>query len=105
MQISSGEKIRAERKGRKLKERKNERKENKERKQREEEMGEDRLLPPSFSQCSVDQGVGFVHAPRGRGFSYTCSFFLKGHQWPYSLVPTSGLSFRIVWESLQTICG
>ena len=44
-----------------------------------------------------------VHAPRGRGFSYTGSFSLKGHQWPYSSVPTLGLSFGIVWDSLWTV--
>ena len=33
---------------------------------------------PSIFWCSVDQGVGIVHSPRGRGFSYSSYFMLKG---------------------------
>ena len=34
---------------------------------------------PSIFWCSVDQGVGIVHSPIGRGFSYSGYFMLKGH--------------------------
>ena len=35
-----------------------------------------------------------LHAPRGRGFSYSGSFSFKGRRWPCGSDPTIGLSFR-----------
>ena len=62
----------------------------------------------SNGQNSLNQGVKSRdstrgYAQRGRGFSYTGSFSLKGHIWLYSSVPTSGLSFGIVWNSLRKV--
>ena len=34
---------------------------------------------PSIFRRSADQGVGIVHTPRGRGFSCSGYFMLKGH--------------------------
>ena len=86
------------------------RKRKKERKKRKEgkkimgkRNGGGSAAPSIFFWRSADQGAGFVHSPRGRGFSYTGSFSLKGHQWPYNSVPTLGLSFRIVWDSLRIV--
>ena len=93
-----------ERKGRKGKERKRERKKGEEGNEgKGRRRGGGSATPSIFFWRLTDQEVGFVHVPRGRGFSYTSSFSLKGHQWPYSSVPTLGLGFRIVWDSLQTV--
>ena len=35
-----------------------------------------------------------LHAPRGRGFSYSGSFSLKGRKWSCGIEPTTRLSFR-----------
>ena len=35
-----------------------------------------------------------LHAPRGRGFSYSGSFSFKGRKWLCGLEPTTELSFR-----------
>ena len=35
-----------------------------------------------------------LHAPRGRGFSYSNSFSFKGRKWLCGLDPTIGLNFR-----------
>ena len=34
---------------------------------------------PSIFRLLVNQGVGIVHVPRGRGFSYSIYLMLKGH--------------------------
>ena len=100
MQISlDGE----EHNGKKRKEMKKERKKKKEMKEKEEGKGRGLVVPSIFFRRSLNQGAGFVHALRGKGFSYTGSFSLKGHQWPYGSVPTLGLSFGIVCDSLRTV--
>ena len=35
-----------------------------------------------------------LHAPKGRGFSYSGSFLFKRRKWPCGLEPIIGLSFR-----------
>ena len=96
------------RKGRKERKGKGKKRKRKEERKKGEEGNEEKgrrkgggpVAPSIFFRRSTDQGASLVHALRGRGFSYTGSFSLKGHQWPYSSVPTLGLSFGIVWDSL-----
>ena len=40
------------------------------------------------------RNCGFRRVPKGRVFSYTGSFSLKGRKWSYGTAPTMGLSFQ-----------
>ena len=56
-------------------------------------------LRTKFCPCNesyewVPKSEFLVEAPRGRVFSYTGSFSLKGRKWLYGTAPTMGLSFR-----------
>ena len=74
---------REKRKKRKRKEGRREKKEKKKKKKRKEKKrrrkGGGRAALPLFFRRSADQGIGGVRAPRGRGFSYSGYFMLKGH--------------------------
>ena len=63
-------------------EKKRKREKRKKRKRKEKKRrrkGGGRAALPPFFRRSTDQGVGSVHAPRGRGFFYSGYFMLKGH--------------------------
>ena len=84
----------------KRKEREIERKEGKGKEMRRRE--EDELLPPFFL-CSVDQGAGFVHAPRGRCFLLLWLFLLKGHSMAIRFSPNSRAGPNTVSTELLTV--
>ena len=69
---------------------KREKKENEEKGKEEGEKGRRTGCSPSIFRRSADQGVGIVHAPRGRGFSYSGYYMLKGH----SMATGFGLNHR-----------
>ena len=69
----------------------------KERKE-EKEKGRRTDCSPSIFRCSADQGVGIVHAPRGRGFSYSGYFMLKGHSMAIGFGPNYCLYITIFSE-------
>ena len=57
----------------------------------EEENGRRTDCSPSIFRRSEDQGVGIVHALRGRGFSYSGYSCLRAIQWSWGSALTAGL--------------
>ena len=73
------ERKREKRKKRKRKEGRREKRENEKKGKENEEKGRMTSCSPSIFRRSANQGVGIVHAPRGRGFLLLGLFLLKSH--------------------------